>query len=108
MFPKIKGIKWLSDEFPDLIEVPITVVNRKQVEMDLPSGPEEIQVPQYCDLSRLAGVRDYFAVDGDPEHPEENECMADFSGIPSMSVNVPKASLLKAWLVYKQFRYKNK
>lgn len=104
MFPKIKGLKWLSDDCPDLIEVKTILLDKKQFEMDLPNGPDEIEASQYCDLSKLAGVRDFY-----PEMNEisNTECMVDFSGMPSMIIKINKHDMLKAWLVYKQFNYKN-
>ena len=57
-FPKIKGITWISEEFPDIVSIPITLVDRKIQNLDI-KGLEipEIQVQQFFDISQLAGIR---------------------------------------------------
>lgn len=101
-FPKIKGIKWLSEDYPDLICIQIVMENRAQAEMGL-DNVEECTIDMYLDLSKLAGIKDWYEKGEDD--PSTTECCVDFEGVTQMVLVVTKENLLKAWLFYKNFKY---
>ena len=103
-FPKIKGLKWMSKDYPDLICIKIIMVNKTQYDLGIPElNSEETLVDIYLDLSRLACIKDWW--EKDAEEPSKTECCVDFSGIPQMVLVITKEELLKAWIFYKNFKY---
>jgi len=104
-FPKIKNLIWLSENFPDLVSIKVTLEDKKKHLLDDIPGVEilDIEVDQYLDLSKLAGVRDWYP-DGEDE-PSPNECLVDVDGISTIVVNITKRDLLAAWIFYKTFKY---
>lgn len=101
-FPEIKGITWLSDEFPDLVSIKVVMENRTIANLDIPGMkiPEMI-LDFYLDLTKLAGVKDWYEKGSDD--PSETECCADFEGVNQMVITITKENLLKAWLFCKQY-----
>jgi hypothetical protein len=106
-FPKIKGIKWMSEDFPDIITVDVNLVNRAMQEMDIP-GVELPETPSvmYIDLSLLAGLNPWYPKGS--EEPSETECSVDVNGISNFVANVKLEHMLEAWIFYKRFKYSRK
>jgi len=105
-FPKIKGITWLSEGFPDLISIKIIMVDRKIQDLDIKGmAVPEIEVDQYIDLSKLAGVREWYPPES--EEPSLTECVVDVDGVDNFIGNLPIKNLLQAWIFYKHFKYAN-
>jgi len=103
-FPDINGLQWVSDKYPDLVIIKITLENRLQAELDIPGfKPDETIVNNYLDLSGLAGIRPWYEKGSDL--PSKNECIADFVGVTQMVLNISVKELLKAWIFYKNFKY---
>lgn len=101
--PKIKGIVWQDAEIPEIIAVPITLEEKKFLELGLDNiKPPSIQIMQYIDLSKLAGLRPWFGKDA--EEPSEEECLVDIEGMVDFVVDVPLKNMLKAWLYYKHWK----
>lgn len=101
--PKVKGIRWLDEELPDLIAVSITLVNRSIQEldipgMDIPETPSELVI----DLSKLAGVGPWYPKGSDD--PSEIECSIDVEGMVSFVGNVSMKDMLQVWLYYKRVK----
>ena len=105
-FPKIKGLKWLSDQFPDLVTIDVTLLSRTIQELDIPGMaiPETPSV-MYIDLSKLAGVNPWYPKGADD--PSETECSVDVNGIANFVADIRLENLVEAWLFYKQFKYKH-
>ena len=100
-FPKIKGLKRISQDCPDIVSIPVQMERVSLVDMGLPSPIELLDM--YLDLSKLAGVKEWWEKDA-PE-ASSTECVADFVGINSLVLNIGKEELLKAWLFYKTWKY---
>lgn len=106
-FPKIKGLRWLSEDFPDLVAIDVTLEDRKIRDL----GIEGMEIPQtsgimYVDLSKLAGVHDWYPKDHD--NPSETECSVDFDGINNFIADMSTKDLIEAWIFYKRFKYARK
>lgn len=103
-FPKLKGIKWMCEDFPDVIAVDVTLVNRKMQEMDIPGMaiPETSSV-MYIDLSKLAALNPWYPAGSDD--PSETECSIDVEGVTNFIGDVNIEDMMKAWLFYKRFKY---
>lgn len=103
-FPEIEGITWLSTDFPDIVIVKITLEDKRKQELDLPDlDINDIEVDQYIDLSRVAGVRAWYP--WMQEEPSKNECMLDVEGIVGFVANISIENMIKAWIIYKNFYY---
>ena len=103
-FPKIKGIEWLCEDFPDLIAVDVTLVNRRVQEMDIPGmDPEETESKMYLDLTLLAGLNPWYPKGSD--EPSETECSVDVNGISNFVANVKLEDFIEAWKFCKRFKY---
>lgn len=103
-FPKIKGIRWLSEDFPDLVAIDVMLVDKSLENLDIagfeaPQIKSEIKV----DLSKLAAVS-YWYPRGQDE-PSETECSVDVEGVNGFVANVPVKNLVEAWLFCKKFKY---
>jgi len=100
--PKIKCIKWIDEEIPDIIAVFITMEDRKfrDLALDKVAIPT-IQVTQYIDLSKLAGVRPWYPIDS--EEPSSTECLVDVEGMIDFVADVPVQNMLEAWIYYKRW-----
>ena len=103
-FPKIKGLRWLSEDFPDLIAIDITLEDRKIKDL----GIEGMKIPQqpgelYIDLSQLAGVRPFYLEGSDD--PSDVECTLDIDGMDSFIADISIKNILEAWVFYKRFKY---
>ena len=99
-FPKIKNMRWLSDEFPDLIVVKIVMQNRAQFEAGLEKPDEQLE-NFYLDLSKLAGVKAWY--EKGSETPSEKECLCDFTGIDQALLYITIEQMLEAWTFYKSY-----
>lgn len=106
-FPKIPGIEWLCEDFPDLIAVDVTLVNRSRQEMDIP-GMDLGEVPSkmYIDLTMLAGLNPWYPKGSDD--PSETECSVDVNGISNFVANVKLEDFIQAWIFCKRFKYSRK
>lgn len=103
-FPKIKGIEWLCEDFPDLIAVDVTLVNRTIQEMDIPGmEPPETESKMYIDLSLLAGLNPWYPKGS--EEPSQTECAVDVNGISNFVANVKLEDFIQAWIFCKRFKY---
>lgn len=103
-FPKIKGLKWLYDDYPDLVAIDVVYINRKMSDLgikglEIPEQPERM----YVDLSQLSAISPWFP-DGQDE-PSETECSVDISGVNNFIANVNREKLLEAWIFCKRFKY---
>lgn len=99
--PKIKGIRWLDEEIPDLIAVSVTLVNRTIQELDIPGmvipeTPSEL----FIDLNKLAGVGPWYPKGSDD--PSETECSIDVEGMISFVGNVNIKDMLEVWIYFKK------
>lgn len=103
-FPKIKGIKWMSEDFPDIVGVNVTLVNRSMQEMDIPGMalPETPSV-MYIDLSLLAGLNPWYPKGAD--EPSETECSVDVNGCANFIADVKLEDMIEAWIFCKRFKY---
>jgi len=103
-FPDIKGIRWLSESIPDLIAIPITLEDRRLKELlDLPDMEiPNVKTDQYIDLSKLITIRPFYPIDSEEE--SEEECHIDLGG-DSHVIELPRKSMLDAWLVYKHYEH---
>lgn len=109
-FPKIKGLRWLCEDFPDLVAVDVTLVDNalKSLEIDGMKIPE-MPGKMYLDLSRLAGVRYWYPKDSDePDEPDDKACYVDIDGMDSFIGDISVKDLLEAWIFYKRFYYARK
>lgn len=101
--PKIKGIKWMDEEIPDLIAVPISLVNRELQEADIPGLKlEEIPDNTIIDLSKLAALNHWYPKGSDD--PSENHCLIDVEGVEKFLVDLPREKMLQAWIYYKRHK----
>lgn len=102
-FPKIRGIKWLSTDCPDLVAVKVMLEDKVQRSLGIAGMKiDEIVDDYYIDLSKLAGVRNWYPTEDDI--PAKNECMVDIDGVSSFVASLSKEALLEAWLFYKKNR----
>ena len=106
-FPKIIGLTWLCEDFPDLVAIDITLVDNALKNLEI----EGMKIPEmpgkmYLDLSRLAGVRPWYPKDCDD--PSEKECSIDIDGMDSFIGDINIKDLLEAWIFYKRFYYARK
>lgn len=95
--PKIKGITWLDEELPDLVAIDITLVSKKYEEMGIESP--ETPSKMYADLSKLAGVSEWYPKDS--EVPSQKECFLDFEGLERFVANISVKNALAAWMYFK-------
>lgn len=106
-FPKIKNLRWLSKDNPDLIQVVVMLEDKSQRNLGIPGfEPEEMESIYTLDLSKLAGVHPYYPVGSD--NPSETECFVDFEGVNTFVVSVSEKDMIKAWLAYKNYTYATK
>lgn len=103
-FPKIKNMRWVSEDFPDLIVVKCLMENRVQAEFGV-KDPEEILINFYLDLSKLAGVKPWYPKGSD--EPSKTECLCDFMGIDQVILNITIEQMLEAWCFYKSYKKQN-
>lgn len=103
-FPKIKGIKWVSESFPDLIALDITLLDRKINDLGI-EGMKVLEIAslQYIDLSKLAGIREFYP--DNMYEPSSTECSVDIDGIANFIANVSVKDMKEAWVFYKTFKY---
>lgn len=99
--PVIEGIKWVSKDLPDIVGVGITLVNKQDLEMNL-KNIETTDCIQYFDMSKLSGVRHFYAEEADV--PSEDECLIDVEGMASTAAKVTLVNMMKAWLFYKTYK----
>lgn len=104
-FPKIKGLKWLNEDFPDLVAIKVTLVDKKMYDMNLPGMKlPEINGVMNVDLSRLAAVAPWYPEGSDDF--AENQCSIDVDGVSNFIGDMSTADLLQAWLFYKNYNRK--
>jgi len=105
--PKIPGITWLDESIPEIICVPITMEDRKFRDLGLDNiKPPTITVPQYIDLSKLAGIRPWYPLESDD--PSSNECLVDVEGMLDFVADVAVKDIIEAWLYYKRWKNSKK
>lgn len=103
-FPKLDGIRWLSEDFPDLVALKVILVNRSLQEMDIPGmALPETESEMMIDLSKLAGVSPWYPKGSD--EPSDIECSVDVEGVSNFVANVRLKDLITAWNFYKTFMY---
>jgi len=101
-FPVIPGIRWLDESIPDLIYIPIILIdNTKEMLSDIPGmEADELETDLTIDLSKVCSVRDWYPVGN--EGPDKNACLVDI-GSGGFIVEVSRKSFTKAWLFYKHY-----
>jgi hypothetical protein len=99
--PKLKGIRWLDDELPDLIAIKITLVNKSIQDLDIP-GMEipETYAEMKVDLSKLAAVSPWYPKGSDD--PAENACLVDIEGVANFVADTSEKDIIQAWIYYKR------
>lgn len=103
-FPKIKGLEWVSENYPDLVIINVALESTAHVELGIRNFvPEQMVTTYHLDLSRLAGIRNWYEKGED--EASETECLADFSGVNSLVLTIEKKELIKAWMFYKKYIY---
>ncbi len=100
-FPKIKNMRWVSEETPDLIIVKVVMQNRVQYESGVEKPDEQLE-NFYLDLSKLAGVKPWYEKGSDKA--SETECLCDFMGIDQTVLYITIPQMMEAWLFYKTFK----
>lgn len=106
-FPKIKGLKWVSDIYPDLVVIRIRLESVTHLDLGIPGfKPEQTEMDYHLDLSLLAGIRDW--IERGSEEVSDIECLVDFNGMSQMALLIRKEDLIKAWIFYKDFKYNHK
>jgi len=103
-FPKIKGLRWLYEDCPDLVALSVTLVNRSIQELDIPGmsipeTPGEIR----CDLSKLAAIHAWYPKGSD--EPSTTACSVDIEGVDGFIADITVNDLTEAWIFYKRFKY---
>lgn len=103
-FPKIKGLRWLCEDFPDLVAVEVSLIDKVIQAMDIP-GMEvpEIKSEMNIDLSKIAAVSVWYSEGA--ELPSETECRVDIDGVASFIADMTVKDLTEAWIFYKYFNY---
>jgi len=106
-FPKIKGLRWIADDFPDLVAIEVTLINRSLNDL----GIEGLELPEtyaeiLVDLSKLAAVSPFYPKGED--EPSPIECSIDIDGVDNFVGNMSVRGLLEAWVFYKRFTYNKK
>lgn len=108
MFPKIKGIKWLSENNPDLVSIPILLENKIQRDLDIKGLEVETMADRIIiDLAQLCAVRHFYPKGMSGDEFSTTECLAYISGIGDIVLSIPRNNLLEAWIFFKIFRYGN-
>ena len=102
--PKIPGIRWMDDEIPDIIGIPVTLEDKKLRDLGLDVTPDTIQIELYIDLSKLAGVRNWFPTSS--EEPSPNECLIDVDGMLDFVADLKVKDVLEAWIYNKRWHNK--
>ena len=102
-FPKIKGLRWVNDDFPDLVALEVTLVDRSLQEMAIEGMalPEQPGVV-YIDLSKLASVTPWYPKGSDD--PSPIACAVEVEGVDRFIANISVKDLLEAWIFYKRFK----
>jgi hypothetical protein len=106
-FPKIKGLRWLCEDFPDLVAIEVTLVDRTLRDLEI----EGMAIPEqpgfmYIDLSKLAGVHDWYPKGSD--EPSQKCCTVEVDGVDSFIGDISVKDLIEAWIFYKRFYYARK
>lgn len=103
-FPKIRGLKWVSDTYPDLVIIRVALESTTHNDLGIPGfKPEQTIMDYHLDLSLLAGIRDW--IERGCDTASETECLVDFNGMSQMALLIRKEDLIKAWVFYKDFKY---
>lgn len=103
-FPKIKGLRWLCEDFPDLVAISVTLVNRSIQALDIPGmiipeTPGEV----ISDLSKLSAIHEWYPKGSDD--PSLISCSVDIEGVDNFIADVTVKDMLEAWIFYKRFKY---
>lgn len=101
-FPKIDGITWMDESYPDIISIRVTLVDRIARDLDLKIKPTMPDIV-YIDLSKLAGVKYWYPEGSDEPHPTESS--VDVDGVDNFIADVSVKNMLEAWIFYKRFKY---
>lgn len=103
-FPKIKGLRWLCEDFPDLVAIDVTLVNRSIEELDIPGlKSPETSSEMRIDISKLAAINEWYPKGSD--EPSETECSVEIEGVNSFVADMTVKDLTEAWIFYKRFKY---
>ena len=106
-FPKIKNLRWLSKDNPDLIEIVIMLENKAQRDLGIPNFKLDETLSVYTlDMSKLAGVHSFYPIGSDD--PSDTECFVDFDGVDSFIASVSEKDMIKAWMAYKNYIHATK
>lgn len=106
-FPNIKGLQWLSNVCPDLVVIKVALENTAQSKLGIPGfKPDETITEYHLDMSRLAGIRNWY--DKGCDEASDIECLVDFSGVNALVLMIEKEELIKAWMFYKNFKHDNR
>jgi len=98
-FPKIEGMTWLSEEFPDLVIVKVLMENALLADMGLPC--EDIDLDLHVDITMIVGIKDWY--EKGSEIPAKDIVVVDFNGMSQLLLRIEKKELIKAWLFIKQY-----
>ena len=98
IFPEIEGVEWVTTVSPSLVKLPITLVDREAMQLDLKEIPE-MEGFMFFDLAKLSAIKDYYPKGEDT--PSKTKCVADFTGIDSIELNLGTQNLLDAWIFHK-------
>jgi len=103
-FPKIKGLRWLCEDFPDLVSIDITLIDRKLKDLDIPGmSVSETPGDMIVDLSKLSAIHHWYPEGSD--EPSVKECSVDFEGVNGFIADITIKDLTEAWIFYKRFNY---
>lgn len=97
--PKIRNIRWLDPELPNLVAVAVTLIDRKIEELDIP-GLETPETPSETriDLAKLSAVSPWYPKGS--EEPSKIECFLDIDGVEKFVANVSIEEITEAWIYY--------
>lgn len=101
-FPKIKGLTWLTEDFPDLVAIDVTLVDKKLHNLGIDNLSETKDVVN-IDLSKLVTVSTWYPEGSDDA--AENQCSVDLAGIETIVADIRVDDLLAAWIFYKRFHH---
>jgi hypothetical protein len=97
--PKIRNIRWLDPELPNLVVVAVTLIDKKIEDLDIPGmqtpeTPSEVRI----DLAKLSAVSPWYPKGSD--EPSEKECFLDIDGVEKFVADVSIEEITEAWIYY--------
>lgn len=101
--PKIRNIRWLDEDLPNLIAVQVTLVDNSIAKLDIPGlEPPETFSEMRIDLAKLSAISDWYPKGSD--EPSEVECFLDVEGVEKFVANVSVEEATQAWIYYHRFK----